>query len=136
MQRVKDQTAGMSMHYPESISDRFHLCVSMWPNQIAVKVGKATLTYEELDKTSNRAAHAILRDYGPGAEPVLALFDVVSGACAAEYRVHEVQARGFGLPGLGTLVERVMHCRRPSLDDPRASDRPRVAPNHEVVVGH
>jgi non-ribosomal peptide synthetase component F len=38
-------------------------------------MGRATLTYEGLDKTANCAAHAILRDYGPAADPVLALFD-------------------------------------------------------------
>jgi len=75
MQSGKDQIAGIPVHYPESISERFQRCVSMWPKQLAVKAGKATLTYEGLDRTANCAAHAILRDYGPGAEPVLALFD-------------------------------------------------------------
>lgn len=65
----------MPIQVTESIVDLFHRCARLWPKQPAVMVGSATLSYEELDRASDRIAHLLLKTCGHEPVPVLALFD-------------------------------------------------------------
>jgi amino acid adenylation domain-containing protein len=53
-----------------SISERFTRVVRQYPDQIAIKVGKKSLTYSELEQASNRLAQTILGQRGVNAEPI------------------------------------------------------------------
>ena len=44
----------------QSIPERFEKIVAKYPERIAVKTGRSTLTYEALNKAANRVARAIL----------------------------------------------------------------------------
>ena len=57
----------------QSIPERFERIVRMYPDRIAVKSKDQTLTYEELNKTANRIARAILAHLEEGEEPVVLL---------------------------------------------------------------
>ena len=56
-----------------SISARFERQVARAPGRLAVKMGRDTLTYAELDHAANRIAQALLDRLGPGNEPVVLL---------------------------------------------------------------
>lgn len=58
-----------------SIPDRFDQIVKRYADRIAVKHGRNKLTYKELDKVSNRVAHAILAQQGIKPEPVALLLE-------------------------------------------------------------
>ena len=58
-----------------SIPARFEKIVRLYPDRIAVKMGDRTLVYQELNRTANRIARAILAKRGPGAEPIALLFE-------------------------------------------------------------
>jgi len=59
----------------QSIPKRFEKIVSLYPDRIAVKASDNTLTYEQLNRTANRVAHAILRQRGRGVEPITLLIE-------------------------------------------------------------
>jgi amino acid adenylation domain-containing protein len=59
----------------QSIPSRFERIVSQYPNRIAVKTRNHTLTYDELNRRSNRVARAILAQCGEDNEPVALLLE-------------------------------------------------------------
>ena len=59
----------------QSIPNRFEQQVRRYPNRLAVKTGKEELTYNQLNKSANRVAHAILAERGEGQEPVALLLE-------------------------------------------------------------
>ena len=59
----------------QSIPDRFEQMVSRYADRLAVKTRNHTLTYDELNKTSNRVAHAILDQHGKRGEPIALLLE-------------------------------------------------------------
>jgi amino acid adenylation domain-containing protein len=59
----------------QSIPDRFEKIVRKYPDRIAVKTAKHTLTYSEINATANRVARAIVATQGRQSEPVALLFD-------------------------------------------------------------
>lgn len=54
-----------------SIPERFEKIVRLYPNRIAVKTDEGTLTYDELNKSANRVARALLEKLGRGNRPVV-----------------------------------------------------------------
>src|SRR5712692_1205483 len=59
----------------QSVPERFEKIVRLYPQRLAIKAGDRSLTYEALNQTANRIAHAILARRGPGSEPVALLFE-------------------------------------------------------------
>lgn len=59
----------------QSVPDRFEKIVRTYPDRLAVKMGDRALTYDELNRTANRIARAILEKRGPGSEPIALLFE-------------------------------------------------------------
>ncbi len=59
----------------QSIPDRFEQMVSRYADRLAVKTKNHTFTYDQLNKTSNRVAHAILAQYGKRGEPIAVLLE-------------------------------------------------------------
>src|SRR5205809_1234600 len=58
----------------QSISDRFEQQARRYSQRVAVQTKSKRLTYDELNRTSNRTAHAVLAHYGEGKEPIALLF--------------------------------------------------------------
>lgn len=58
----------------QSIADRFERQVRQYPDRIAVKTHSRELTYDELNRASNRLAHGILAQGGKANEPIVLLF--------------------------------------------------------------
>jgi amino acid adenylation domain-containing protein len=58
-----------------SITERFEKIAGRFPDRIAVKMEKQTLTYRELNQAANRLAHAILAQRGEAQEPIALLMD-------------------------------------------------------------
>jgi amino acid adenylation domain-containing protein len=58
----------------QSISDRFEQQARKYPQRLAVKTKNQRLTYDELNRISNRAAHAVLACCDKGDEPIALLF--------------------------------------------------------------
>ena len=54
----------------QSIPERFEQQVSRYPDRLAVKTRSQQLTYQELNHTANRIAHAILEQAGDNQAPV------------------------------------------------------------------
>jgi amino acid adenylation domain-containing protein len=54
----------------QSLPVRFEKIASFHPDHVAIQAQDRGTTYRELDEAANRLAHAILRQRGPGAEPV------------------------------------------------------------------
>jgi non-ribosomal peptide synthetase component F len=69
-----DATAPFELLMPaileQSIPARFEQQVAKYPNHVAVKSRRDTLTYAALNHAANRVAYAILTQHGPGAEPI------------------------------------------------------------------
>lgn len=59
----------------KSVPQVFAQAVSRYPDRLAVKAGRHTISYRELDDASNRIAQAILARRGAGAEAVALLLD-------------------------------------------------------------
>ncbi|MBM4076270.1 MAG: hypothetical protein FJ267_11600, partial [Planctomycetes bacterium] len=59
----------------ESIVDRFEQMVDLYPDRVAVRMGKDCLTYYQLDRWSNQLAQTLLEMNGDLAEPVGLLLD-------------------------------------------------------------
>ena len=59
----------------QAISDRFEHQVMKYPDRLALKMKTHELTYAELNKTSNRVAHAVLAQQGTGAERIALLLE-------------------------------------------------------------
>jgi amino acid adenylation domain-containing protein len=59
----------------QSIPERFETIVAKYPNRMAIKSKLHSLTYDALNKASNRAARAILDAHGIGQEPVALLLE-------------------------------------------------------------
>jgi non-ribosomal peptide synthetase component F len=59
----------------QCITDRFEQQVRRYPDRLAVKTQHHELSYEALNRAANRAAHAILQQWGTGPEPVALLVD-------------------------------------------------------------
>jgi amino acid adenylation domain-containing protein len=57
----------------QSVPYRFEQQVSKCPGQIAVKTGNKELTYDALNRASNRVARAILAQHGEAEEPIALL---------------------------------------------------------------
>jgi amino acid adenylation domain-containing protein len=62
-----------------SIADRFQQQARKFPNRLAIKVDKEQLTYEQLDRISNRLARAIIAKYDDITRPIALLFK--QGTC-------------------------------------------------------
>jgi amino acid adenylation domain-containing protein len=58
----------------QSISDRFERQARRYPQRLAVKTKNQRLTYDELNRICNRAAHAVLAYRDQGEEPIVLLF--------------------------------------------------------------
>ena len=58
-----------------SISERFERIVRQHPDRLAVKMGARALTYDELNRTANRIAHAILAQRGTTSEPIALILE-------------------------------------------------------------
>jgi non-ribosomal peptide synthetase component F len=56
-----------------SIPERFQKIVRMYPDRPAVHMSGCALTYDELNRTANRLARAIIDRHGEGNEPVAIL---------------------------------------------------------------
>ena len=50
----------------QSIPERFEQMVRLYPERLGVQDKSQTLTYDELNKSANRIAHAILEQCGEG----------------------------------------------------------------------
>ena len=59
----------------QSISDRFEQQVEKYPHRLAVRTSRHELTYEELNRVSNRLAQAILAQRREGEEPLALLLE-------------------------------------------------------------
>ena len=59
----------------QSIPERFEQQVRQYLNRLAVKTRNQELTYDELNKASNRVARAIVEQRGSGAEPIALLLE-------------------------------------------------------------
>ncbi|MDA8326191.1 MAG: AMP-binding protein [Nitrospiraceae bacterium] len=59
----------------QSIVERFEQQASRYPSRLAVKTGKAQLTYAGLNQTANRIARDIIERFGPGSVPVALFLD-------------------------------------------------------------
>lgn len=59
----------------QSIPDRFERQVARYPERIAVRTTRCTLSYQELNQAANRVAWAILDQWGGATEPTALLFD-------------------------------------------------------------
>ena len=57
------------------VPDRFQQQVHKFPLRLAVETRSHQFTYDELNKASNRLAHAILAQRGEGPEPVPLLLE-------------------------------------------------------------
>ena len=71
----------------QSIPARFEKIVRMYPNRLALQMGDHRLTYEELNRYANRISRAILKQRGPGSEPIALLFGHGIDAIAAIFAV-------------------------------------------------
>jgi amino acid adenylation domain-containing protein len=71
----------------QSIPARFEQQVDKYPARLAVKTKSQTLTYEALNRVSNRTAHAILAGYSGGDEPIALLFRQGASMIAASLGV-------------------------------------------------
>jgi amino acid adenylation domain-containing protein len=71
----------------QSITYRFEQQVRRYPHRLAVKTKSQRLTYEELNRISNRAAHAILARCDKGNEPIVLLFKQGGPFIAASFGV-------------------------------------------------
>ena len=67
----------------QSLPERFEEQVRRYPDRLAVKTRTQQLVYDELNKTANRVAQAILMQRGPGEEPIASLLEQGAPAIAA-----------------------------------------------------
>jgi amino acid adenylation domain-containing protein len=67
----------------QSIAARFEKQVSMFADRVAIKSGVQEMTYDTLNKSANRLAHAILSELDEGQESVSLLFEHDVSAIAA-----------------------------------------------------
>ena len=67
----------------KSIPELFERVVGKYPERLAVKTGKRTLTYDELNRASNRIGRSILGGRGMESEPVALLLERGIDAIAA-----------------------------------------------------
>jgi amino acid adenylation domain-containing protein len=70
-----------------SIPERFERIVRQYPHRLAVQAGAHAFTYDALNRTANRLAHALLAHRGPGSEPIALLFDQGVESIAAFFGV-------------------------------------------------
>jgi amino acid adenylation domain-containing protein len=68
----------------QSIPARFGQIVRRHPDRLAVRTDTHSLTYEALERTANRIAHAVLDRRGPGPEPIALLMEKDAPLIAAE----------------------------------------------------
>jgi non-ribosomal peptide synthetase component F len=59
----------------QSVCNRFEQQVAKYPGRIAVRTTRHTLTYDELNRASNRIARAILDRSAAVQQPIAVLFD-------------------------------------------------------------
>ena len=71
----------------QSIADRFENQVRKHCRRLAIKTSDSELTYDELNRAANRAAHAILAARGERPEQVALLCDPGAMAIAATLAV-------------------------------------------------
>ena len=82
-QAIRDKCfhpSGKFIEFPKedvesSVPERFEKVVAQFPEQLAVKMGDRTLTYQELNHAANRRAHAILTQRGETQEPIALLME-------------------------------------------------------------
>src|SRR5262245_25731171 len=67
----------------QSIADRFEEIAALYPEKVAVKTARQSITYRELNSAGNRMARAILDRRGEGNEPVILLFEQGADAIIA-----------------------------------------------------
>jgi amino acid adenylation domain-containing protein len=89
-------TSAIGLPIEESIPERFEKIVAQFPARLAVKMGDRALTYDELNKTANRIARAILAARGEGSEPVALFFEHGIDVIAAVFGV--LKAGKFYVP--------------------------------------
>jgi non-ribosomal peptide synthetase component F len=59
----------------QSIPDRFEKIVRLAADRLAIKTGKGTFTYEQVNKAANRIARTILYSQGDGNKPVAIMME-------------------------------------------------------------
>src|SRR5438132_10284934 len=69
----------------QSISNRFEEQARRYPHRLAVKTKSQRLTYDALNRISNRAAHAVLARCDQSNEPVVLLFKQGAPLIAASF---------------------------------------------------
>src|SRR6266850_5308804 len=69
----------------QSISNRFEEQARRYPHRLAVKTKSQRLTYDGLNRISNRAAHAVLARCDQNSEPVVLLFKQGAPLIAASF---------------------------------------------------
>ena len=79
-----------------SVPERFQKQVDMYPEQIAVRAGEYSFTYDALNKLANRIARAILTKGNLKAEPIAILFESSAPIIAAMLGV--LKAGNFYVP--------------------------------------
>jgi amino acid adenylation domain-containing protein len=67
----------------QSVPSRFEKIARMYPDRVAVTTSEQKLTYDALNQTANRMAHAILRRRGEGNEPIALLLEQSASLTAA-----------------------------------------------------
>jgi non-ribosomal peptide synthetase component F len=94
-QSIRDRCFHPSGHFEEfeseeteqSIPDRFEKQVAMSPDRVAIITRGDTLTFDAVNRTANRIAHAILAQRGESNEPVPILFHPAASAFPATLAV-------------------------------------------------
>jgi amino acid adenylation domain-containing protein len=71
----------------QALSQRFEHMVRTFPDRLAVQGTRYRYTYNELNRTANRIAHAILERRGEGTEPIVLLFEHDAQIIAAIFGV-------------------------------------------------
>ncbi len=79
-----------------SVPDRFEHIVQRQPKRLAIKDQRQSLTYDELNRLSNRIAHAILARGGQGEQPVALM--VEHGALAVAAALGTLKAGNVYVP--------------------------------------
>jgi amino acid adenylation domain-containing protein len=80
----------------QSIPERFEKLVRIYSERVAIETKELELTYEELNRTANRLAHAILALRGTEQEPIALLLDHDAMTLAAIFAV--LKAGKFYVP--------------------------------------
>lgn len=82
-QAIPDFPGLSEQDFCTSIPGRFEKIVHRYPERLAVKSSRFAWSYDELNRSANRLAHAILNASGPECAPIALLFEHDAPAIAA-----------------------------------------------------